>query len=434
VNVYENDDAYMLNDDKDNAYSDDGDNNVNNLNNNMGNMGSMEFNDNENENENENEDMDIQNNNFEDDDEELEAEREAGNSNSNREVSDLSEEGTIRNKESANTANKVVNNVVNNATGNNLINSPDLNSPNTQQANSCSKDGSKSMSNLITLKYISVCQCCKENFNSNSNVPFLLKCGHFFCRSCIMNNFTEDDGQVFCPDDGAVARSISDLKLLNNLIINRTVDDEDDEAPSGFCLLHPEQRLSHYIEDTREVICVYCAFSKFKKNPKYEIKEIKDKCAEIIDDVDKILGDNQHYVEILQQTLKEIKDNKASEEERVANLYEEVIKYLEEKKGEMFESINTMFATNADKLSEKLDHFSNKMEEAEELKAHLVAVMNNSSPLINEVLQRYTQFVKEASDVSKLNLELLELKFSHHDEKSCWECTASHQSHCSRRT
>lgn len=84
------------------------------------------------------------------------------------------------------------------------------------------------MSNLITLKYISVCQICKENFNSNPNVPYLLKCGHFFCKACLENNFTEEDGSIFCPDDGRVANSIRDLKLVYNLIIDRSVDDEEE--------------------------------------------------------------------------------------------------------------------------------------------------------------------------------------------------------------
>ena len=91
-------------------------------------------------------------------------------------------------------------------------------------------DRSKSYSNLITLKYISVCQSCKENFNSNTNLPYLLKCGHFFCRFCLEHKFNEEDGRIFCPDDGIVANSIDDLKVLNNLVIEKNVDDENDQS------------------------------------------------------------------------------------------------------------------------------------------------------------------------------------------------------------
>ena len=75
-------------------------------------------------------------------------------------------------------------------------------------------------SKLITLKYVSVCQCCKLNFNSQSNLPYLLQCGHFFCKECILKKFFDKKTKVIvCPEDGAVAKSLSELKVLQNLII-----------------------------------------------------------------------------------------------------------------------------------------------------------------------------------------------------------------------
>ena len=38
---------------------------------------------------------------------------------------------------------------------------------------------------LITLNFISICQCCKNSFDENIHKPYLLKCGHFFCIKCI---------------------------------------------------------------------------------------------------------------------------------------------------------------------------------------------------------------------------------------------------------
>jgi hypothetical protein len=91
-------------------------------------------------------------------------------------------------------------------------------------------------SKLITLKYVSVCQCCKQNFNSHSNVPYLLKCGHFFCKVCIMKRFYDEKNKmILCPEDGAVAKSLSELKLLRNLIIesndksdSKSVDEKEE--------------------------------------------------------------------------------------------------------------------------------------------------------------------------------------------------------------
>ncbi len=94
------------------------------------------------------------------------------------------------------------------------------------------------LSNLITLNYISVCQYCKENFNSNNNLPYLLKCGHFFCKSCILNNFTSGQGQIRCPDDGSKASSLSELKVLNNLITGE--NNESANRPS----------INNYVDDT----------------------------------------------------------------------------------------------------------------------------------------------------------------------------------------
>jgi len=48
----------------------------------------------------------------------------------------------------------------------------------------------------------------------------------------LINNFTEEDGTIICPDDGAIANSLKDLKLLNNLIIDKTINYED-ETPSS---------------------------------------------------------------------------------------------------------------------------------------------------------------------------------------------------------
>ena len=77
--------------------------------------------------------------------------------------------------------------------------------------------------------------------------------------------FTDDEG-IKCPNDGIVALSLSELKLLNNLITDKNV--EALTSRGNTCEVHKGQKLTHYIEDTKELICVYCAFARFKKNPK----------------------------------------------------------------------------------------------------------------------------------------------------------------------
>ena len=53
---------------------------------------------------------------------------------------------------------------------------------------------------LVTLNFLSICQCCKNSFNSNDNIPYLLKCGHFFCKQCIIKQFNDEE-EIKCPND-----------------------------------------------------------------------------------------------------------------------------------------------------------------------------------------------------------------------------------------
>ena len=61
----------------------------------------------------------------------------------------------------------------------------------------------------------SVCQCCNKEFNSKKNIPYLLKCNHFFCITCLENYFTDEEG-IKCPIDGLVGKSLNDIKIMNN--------------------------------------------------------------------------------------------------------------------------------------------------------------------------------------------------------------------------
>lgn len=149
---------------------------------------------------------------------------------------------------------------------------------------------------LLTLKFISICQSCKAQFDNKEHMPYLLKCGHFFCKKCLLENFTTKEG-IKCPGDGTLVKNMKELKLLNNLIQNQTYREsnnnnsientventleKESKAEIETCNIHKGQRLTHIVEDTKELLCVYCAFQRVKRNPKCEIKEIHDKLEEI---------------------------------------------------------------------------------------------------------------------------------------------------------
>ena len=286
------------------------------------------------------------------------------------------------------------------------------------QEQGINEEGESDSIPLITLNYISICQCCKNQFNSTINIPYLFKCGHFFCKKCIEEQFTDEEG-IKCPNDGLIAYSIQDLKLLNNLITDKYVESntQREGLNNGFyCEIHKGQKLTHYIEETKELICVYCAFSRFKKNPKCEIKEIKEKFVDINNDIDNVIDDNQHNVEMIQGALKNIKKNKENEEKRVNTFFEQIMNFLKNKKLEIMNQIDSLFTENARKLSQKLEIFSGKIEQSENLKNAIDEYNINGNINFLEILDIYNKLSKDSNDPNKINIQLQEYRFNHDDE------------------
>ena len=338
------------------------------------------------------------------------------------------EDDTIRNQQNKNNIEETNKQIKkNNITPNNNINN-NLNEDNYENEENENEDNENSQEQneegesdgipLITLNYISICQCCKNPFNSTINIPYLFKCGHFFCKKCIEEQFTDEEG-IKCPNDGLIAYSIKELKLLNNLITDKYVESntQREGLNNGFyCEIHKGQKLTHYIEETKELICVYCAFSRFKKNPKSEIKEIKEKFVDINNDVDIVIEDNQHNVEMIQGALKNIKKNKETEEKRVNNFFDQIMNFLKNKKYEIMSQIDSLFTENARKLSQKLEIFSGKIEQSENLKNAIEEYNQNSNITFLEILDNYNKLAKDPNDTNKLNIQLQEYRFNHDDE------------------
>ena len=288
---------------------------------------------------------------------------------------------------------------------------------------------------LVTLKFISICQFCKNNFNSTIHLPYLLKCGHFFCLKCIKENFTDEEG-IKCPNDGLVALSVKELKLLNNLITDKSISSQRNEKindenldnvningintnekidAKNFCKIHKGQKLTHIITDTKQLVCVYCALDILRKNPKCEVKEIKEKFDELILDAEKIINLNQNNIKIIQDSLKDIKKNKETEEKNINLYFDHIFKYLNSKKGEYLSQIDSLFTDNAKKLKQKLEIFSEQIEQGESLKALIDNYDTNNN--FDEIMETYIKLdtiKKTEKDNNEINLQ--EFKFSHDDE------------------
>ena len=287
---------------------------------------------------------------------------------------------------------------------------------------------------LVTLKYIAVCQCCKSQFDSKSHLPYLFKCGHFFCKECIEGQFTDEEG-IKCPIDGLVAKNINEFKLLNNLITDETISSQranqiqnkinnnlsnnnlnNNISDKNTCLIHKGQKLTHIVGSTKELVCVYCAFDLVRKNPKCEVREIKEKFEEYISDADKLININHNNIEIIQNSLKDIKKNKEREENNINTYFEHVFKYLTNKKNEFLSQIDSIFTDNATKLSQKLENFSNQIEQAETLKNLVEHYENNNNGNFSDINDAYIKMTS-LNNIEKSNkITLHEYKFNHDDE------------------
>ena len=278
---------------------------------------------------------------------------------------------------------------------------------------------------LITLNYISTCQHCKCKFNNTQHMPYLFKCGHFFCKQCIETTFTCVDG-ITCPTDGVIAHSLTELKLLSNLI---TPTDNNNDAYRCCCSIHKEEQLTHYMEDTCEVLCVYCAFTKAKKHPHVVIKEIKDKHNEMLNELNCIIESEQHFVKMIQEGLNEIKRKKESEEQKVNTFYEWMISYYKNKQKEELMKVDLLFSENERKLSGVLEEVSKRIEKCEMLKNVISGNNNNNNTMSSDskcslvdIIKQFNILIKthmhkyNNTNTNTNNIHLNDYHFIHEDE------------------
>ena len=298
---------------------------------------------------------------------------------------------------------------------------------------------------FISLTSLSKCQCCNSDFNSNENLPILLQCSHFFCKKCIENYFIEENIGIKCPIDGIVAKNFDDLVVLKKLIDddlyeqinnnnehlnnnneeNENYDEnqnyninsiENNNYEINYCPIHKDQKLTHYVEDTRELICVYCAFNKLKNNSKMVIKEITEKIRDYVNDLDILLENNQKYAVSLQNILNEIHINKENEENKVNEIYDQLIAYLINNKNICLNKIDEFFKDNTKCISDKLDYFGEKIQNAEKLKEELIEIANEPNGKLNQIIDKYNNFIREVNDNGKYDLNISQYKFVHDDE------------------
>ena len=314
---------------------------------------------------------------------------------------------------------------------------------------------------IETINYISICQCCKNKFDKEKCLPYLLKCGHFFCLDCIKQYFIDETG-VVCPSDGLVAKSINELKFLKNLVSNPkktlnklmkkkntaeklnclllenesnyNIDSNDNNysnenlnnsdiiynnsLKSNYCPIHETQRLSHIVNDTNEVICVHCAFERLKANPKIQIKEIKEKYAEYNDTIEYIINNIQKNIDLINNTVEIINKNKENETRKLNNFYNNIIKYIEAQKKEKIQQIENISNENMNDLDQKILIFNEIIEQGVEIQKKLEKEESNSNQEFSIIFNEYNNFIKlnETNFDNKLNNKLKYMRFINQNE------------------
>ena len=188
---------------------------------------------------------------------------------------------------------------------------------------------------------------------------------------------------------------------------------EDDENSQNYCSIHPKQKLSHFVEDTKELICIYCAFNKLKNNPNIQIKEMPEKCKEYLNDLDIIIENNQKYAQIIQNSMNDIEENKEKEEKKIIEIYEQLLNILVSNRNNYLIKIEELYQENANNMNQKLENFDEIIEVAENLKEDFKNISSLAPYEFNHLTQTFNKFIREINDKNLSNLEIIQYNFSH---------------------
>ena len=210
------------------------------------------------------------------------------------------------------------------------------------------------------------------------------------------------------------------LSNLNNNNLNEQENNENleespeqDEYNQNYCNIHPEQKITHFVEDTKELICIHCAFNKLKNNPTIQIKEISEKCKEYLNDLDNIIENNQKYSQIIQNSLNDINENKENEEKKIIEIYEQLLNLLVTNRNNYLIKIEEIYQENTGNMNKKLENFDEIIDIAEKLKEDFEAIAERAPYEFNHLTQAFNKFIRDMNDKSKSDLDIIQYNFSH---------------------
>ena len=194
---------------------------------------------------------------------------------------------------------------------------------------------------------------------------------------------------------------------------NSNSDNIDEEESENFCTIHPDQRISHFVEETKELICIHCAFNKLKNDPNIQIKEIPEKCKEYISDLESIIENNKNYIQIIKNSIGHINENKQNEEKKIIEIYEELTNLLITNRNNYLIKIEEIYQQNKSKMNKKLENFEEIIEISEKLKEDFSTLHNVAPNEFNFLAQAFNQFIREINDKNNSEIHIIQYNFSH---------------------
>ena len=197
----------------------------------------------------------------------------------------------------------------------------------------------------------------------------------------------------------------------NNYYSNSNNTNEDDSG--NFCTIHPEQRISHFVEETRELICIHCAFNKLKNDPNIQIKEIPEKCKEYIADLENIIENNKNYIQIINNSIVHINENKQNEEKKIIEIYEELTNLLITNRNNYLIKVEEIYQQNKSIMDKKLDNLEEIIDISEKLKEDFYTLHDKAPNEFNFLAQSFNQFLREINDKNNSEIHIIQYNFSH---------------------
>ena len=180
-----------------------------------------------------------------------------------------------------------------------------------------------------------------------------------------------------------------------------------------FCSIHPEQRITHFVEETKELICIHCAFNKLKNNSNIKIKEIPEKCKEYISDLESIIENYKNYIQIVKNSMNHINENKQNEEKKIIEIYDELQNLLLTNRNNYLIKIEEIYQQNKINMNKTLEHFEEIMNISEKLKDDFSFVHNKAPNEFNFLTQAFNQFIREINDKNNSEINVIQYNFSH---------------------